>query len=60
MQLLSRHKPAFHLSRRPKLLDRRGGRGWALLQAINALPYYVDTNPVMAGIARHTLLAVLD
>ncbi|MEU4470471.1 aminoglycoside phosphotransferase family protein [Micromonospora sp. NPDC023888] len=36
------------------------GRGWALEQAINALPYYVDTNPVMAGIARHTLLAVLD
>ncbi|MGC4810842.1 aminoglycoside phosphotransferase family protein [Micromonospora sp. DT228] len=36
------------------------GRGWALEQAINALPYYVDTNPVMAGIARQTLLAVLD
>ncbi|MCF0095798.1 aminoglycoside phosphotransferase family protein [Micromonospora sp. MH99] len=36
------------------------GRGWALEQAINALPYYVDTNPVMAGIARHTLRAVLD
>ncbi|MEU8331336.1 aminoglycoside phosphotransferase family protein [Micromonospora sp. NPDC048839] len=35
------------------------GRGWALAQAINALPYYVETNPVMAGIARHTLLAVL-
>ncbi|MFF0152217.1 aminoglycoside phosphotransferase family protein [Micromonospora sp. NPDC005203] len=36
------------------------GRGWALAQAIIALPYYVETNPVMAGIARHTLLAVLD
>ncbi|MFF0233884.1 aminoglycoside phosphotransferase family protein [Micromonospora sp. NPDC005254] len=36
------------------------GRGWALAQAINALPYYVDTNPVMADIARHTLRAVLD
>ncbi|MEU7610159.1 aminoglycoside phosphotransferase family protein [Micromonospora sp. NPDC049204] len=36
------------------------GRGWALAQAIVALPYYVETNPVMAGIARHTLLAVLD
>ncbi|MEU8254560.1 aminoglycoside phosphotransferase family protein [Micromonospora inaquosa] len=36
------------------------GRGWALEQAINALPYYVETNPVMAGIARHTLRAVLD
>ncbi|WP_328655355.1 aminoglycoside phosphotransferase family protein [Micromonospora sp. NBC_00330] len=36
------------------------GRGWALEQAINALPYYVETNPVMAGIARRTLRAVLD
>ncbi|MFF4880615.1 aminoglycoside phosphotransferase family protein [Micromonospora sp. NPDC000668] len=36
------------------------GRGWALVQAINALPYYVETNPVMAAIARRTLLAVLD
>ncbi len=36
------------------------GRGWALVQAINALHYYVETNPVMAGIARHTLRAVLD
>ncbi|MEV7330426.1 aminoglycoside phosphotransferase family protein [Micromonospora sp. NPDC093244] len=35
------------------------GRGWALGQAINALPYYVETNPVMADIARHTLGAVL-
>ncbi|RAO60561.1 hypothetical protein LUPAC06_01184 [Micromonospora saelicesensis] len=35
------------------------GRGWALEQAINALPYYVETNPVMAGIARHTLRAML-
>ncbi|MEV4825319.1 aminoglycoside phosphotransferase family protein [Micromonospora sp. NPDC049274] len=36
------------------------GRGWALEQAINALHYYVETNPGMAGIARHTLRAVLD
>ncbi|MBE1490245.1 aminoglycoside phosphotransferase (APT) family kinase protein [Plantactinospora soyae] len=35
------------------------GRGWALLQAIAALPYYVDTNPVMADTARHTLDALL-
>lgn len=35
------------------------GRGWALDQAICALPYYVDTNPVMAGTARHTLDALL-
>jgi aminoglycoside phosphotransferase (APT) family kinase protein len=36
------------------------GRGWAILQAIVALPYYVDTNPVMAATARHTLSAVLE
>lgn len=36
------------------------GRGWAIVQAIGALPYYVDTNPVMAETARHTLDAVLD
>jgi aminoglycoside phosphotransferase (APT) family kinase protein len=35
------------------------GRGWAIVQAIGALPYYVDTNPVMADTARRTLDAVL-
>lgn len=35
------------------------GRGWAIIQAIGALPYYVDTNPVMAQTARHTLDAVI-
>jgi aminoglycoside phosphotransferase (APT) family kinase protein len=35
------------------------GRGWALVQAIVALPYYVDTNPGMAATARHTLTAIL-
>lgn len=36
------------------------GRGWAIVQAIVALPYYVDTNPVMATTAQHTLNAVLE
>jgi aminoglycoside phosphotransferase (APT) family kinase protein len=36
------------------------GRGWAIVQAIVALPYYVDTNAAMAGTARRTLDAVLD
>ncbi len=35
------------------------GRGWALLQAIGALPYYQDTNPVMAATATRTLDAIL-
>jgi aminoglycoside phosphotransferase (APT) family kinase protein len=34
------------------------GRGWAIVQAIVALPYYVDTNPAMAETARRTLAAV--
>ncbi len=36
------------------------GRGWAVMQAAMALPYYVDTNPAMAENARHTLAAVLE
>lgn len=35
------------------------GRGWAIAQAIVALPYYVDTNPHMTAVARTTLTAVL-
>jgi aminoglycoside phosphotransferase (APT) family kinase protein len=35
------------------------GTGWAIVQAIVALPYYVDTNPVMAATARDTLTAIL-
>jgi len=36
------------------------GRGWALVQAIVALPYYVRSNPVMADTARRTLDALLE
>ena len=36
------------------------GRGWAIVQAIVALPYYADTNRVMADTAGRTLDAVLD
>lgn len=36
------------------------GRGWAIVQAIGCVWYYVDTNPVMADTARHTLAAVLE
>ncbi len=35
------------------------GRGWALSVALIALPYYVNTNPVLAEIARYTLTEVL-
>jgi aminoglycoside phosphotransferase (APT) family kinase protein len=36
------------------------GRGWALSTALIALPYYHRTNPVLAGIARHSIRAVLS
>ncbi|GAA3338123.1 aminoglycoside phosphotransferase family protein [Amorphoplanes nipponensis] len=38
----------------------RRGQGWAIVQAIVALPYYAGTNPVMAATARGTLAAILD
>ncbi len=37
----------------------RRGRGWALAQAIIALPYYLETNPSMVETARTTLTALL-
>jgi aminoglycoside phosphotransferase (APT) family kinase protein len=35
------------------------GRGWALYQAVLALPYYWDTNPAMIRQASHALTQVL-
>jgi aminoglycoside phosphotransferase (APT) family kinase protein len=35
------------------------GRGHALSQALIFIPYYLDTNPVGVGNARHTIAAVL-
>ena len=36
------------------------GRGWALSVALIALPYYRDSNPVLAGISRRAIDAVLS
>lgn len=36
------------------------GCGWALAQALIALPYYEHSNPVMAANARHAIHEVLD
>jgi aminoglycoside phosphotransferase (APT) family kinase protein len=36
------------------------GRGWALCQAIIALPYYAETNRAMATTALHTLNAIIS
>ena len=38
----------------------RRGMGWALSFGLIALPYYVDSNPVLAGIARHAIGEVLS
>lgn len=35
------------------------GRGWALSVGLIALPYYQETNPVLAGIARRAIAAAL-
>ena len=35
------------------------GRGWALSVGLIALPYYQDTNPVLAGISRRAIQEVL-
>jgi aminoglycoside phosphotransferase (APT) family kinase protein len=35
------------------------GRGWALSVALIALPYYNDTNPAFAAVARHLIHEVL-
>ena len=35
------------------------GRGWALSTALVALPYYRDTNPVLAANSRYVIAAVL-
>ncbi|MFC8074562.1 aminoglycoside phosphotransferase family protein [Streptomyces sp. NPDC057307] len=35
------------------------GRGWALLMALNQLPYYLHTNPPLAANARHVIAEVL-
>lgn len=36
------------------------GRGWALSNALIALPYYNDTNPVLANNARHVIQEVIE
>ena len=35
------------------------GRGWALSVGLIALPYYQNTNPILAAISRHAIDQVL-
>ncbi|MFE2301987.1 aminoglycoside phosphotransferase family protein [Streptomyces sp. NPDC059445] len=62
--------PAWNLlpaAARPAFRDAAGaddpgwarGRGWALSMALVQLPYYRDTNPVIAGNAAHVIREVL-
>jgi aminoglycoside phosphotransferase (APT) family kinase protein len=36
------------------------GRGWALSNAVIALPYYKDTNPILANNARHVIQELIQ
>lgn len=36
------------------------GRGWALSQAVIFIPYYLNTNPIGVGYARHTIEEILS
>jgi aminoglycoside phosphotransferase (APT) family kinase protein len=35
------------------------GKGWALSMAVQALPYYLDTNPIIVGNARRMIEQLL-
>ena len=63
--LLNRHgDDRSGLQPRPSLVGRAPavlrGRGWALLQAVIALPYYWETNPGIVRQTSHALAQVLD
>jgi aminoglycoside phosphotransferase (APT) family kinase protein len=49
----------FHAALEVDDAARLRGRGWALSQAVIALPYYWDTNPGIVGQALHALGEVL-
>jgi len=52
-------RDAFRAALDPDDATWRRGRAWALLMAVNALPYYADTNPFLADLSRHIIAAVL-
>ncbi len=45
----------FRAAAQPDAATWRRARDWALSFGLIALPYYRDTNPVLAGIARHAI-----
>lgn len=52
-------RPAFRAALHVDDATWARGRGWALSVAVIALPYYRETNPVLAGISRFTIGEVL-
>lgn len=52
-------RAAFRAVLRPDDATWARGRGWALSVALIALPYYLDTNPVIVAKARHAIAQVL-
>ncbi|MBD2868690.1 aminoglycoside phosphotransferase family protein [Paenibacillus arenilitoris] len=52
-------RPVFREALRPDDATWARGRGWALSVGLIALPYYRDTNPVVAAISRHMVDEVL-
>jgi aminoglycoside phosphotransferase (APT) family kinase protein len=53
-------RAAFRAALAPDDATWARGRGWALSCAIIALPYYIDTNPGLVAISRHSIDAVLE
>jgi aminoglycoside phosphotransferase (APT) family kinase protein len=53
-------RAAFRAALAPDDATWARGRGWALSCAIIALPYYIDTNPGLVAISRHSIAAVLE
>ncbi|MET7397387.1 aminoglycoside phosphotransferase family protein [Dactylosporangium sp. NPDC005572] len=52
-------RPAFREQVGADEAQWRRGRCWALTMAVNALPYYRDTNPFLAGLGRRMIAEVL-
>ena len=53
-------RAAFHAAAGADEAARLRGRGWALVQAVVALPYYWDTNPGIVRQAMHAVREVLS
>jgi len=55
----SNERASFRATLAPDAAAWARGRGWALYFGLVALPYYRETNPTLAGIARHAIAEAL-